>query len=294
MKSSPPPSNVRRPPGDDERAHRAGSPVPPPVAPAKAAQKPSKPKSKALRALELVLSVVFVLSASVAVAWGARKYVVQSPRFGAKTILVEGNQRRRPDEVAGLAGIAVGQNLFSLDEKRAERALLRDPWIEKATISRTLPSTVRILVQEREARAMAEIGGTLYLTTRDGEPFKPLEPGDPHDLPVVSGIAPGLLTRDRVGAAQLVKRALDLVEELERSGLAKRWPVQEVHVAKDTSLVVTIGKEGIQLHMGHAPFREKLEQARAVLNELGRRKADASVVFLDNDAHPERVVVRLR
>jgi cell division protein FtsQ len=238
--------------------------------------------------------VVFVLSASVAVAWAARKYVVTSPRFGAKTILVEGNQRRRPDEVAGLAGIAVGQNLFSLDEKQSERALLRDPWIEKVTISRTLPSTVRILVQEREARALAELGGTLYLTTRDGEPFKPLEPGDPHDLPVVSGVDPKLLTRDRVGAAQLVKRALDLVEELERSGLAKRWPVQEVHVAKDTSLVVTIGKEGIQLHMGHAPFREKIEQARAVLAELGRRKADASVVFLDNDAHPERVVVRLR
>jgi cell division protein FtsQ len=30
------------------------------------------------------------------------------------------------------------------------------------------------------------------------------------------------------------------------------------------------------------------------LNELARRKANASVVFLDNDAHPERVVVRMR
>ena len=55
---------------------------------------------------------------------------------------------------------------------------------------------------------------------------------------------------------------------------------------KDGSLVVFIGKEAIALHLGQPPFRDKVEQAGRVLNEVARRKANASVVFLDNLAHP--------
>jgi cell division protein FtsQ len=52
------------------------------------------------RTLQLVAGVAVVLSASVAVAWGARRYVMQSPRFGVRTILVDGNHKRAAETVA--------------------------------------------------------------------------------------------------------------------------------------------------------------------------------------------------
>ena len=91
-----------------------------------------------------------------------------------------------------------------------------------------------------------------------------------------------------------VKRALDVADDAERSGLAKRYPIQELHLEKDGSLVVTIGKEAVALHLGMPPYRDKIEEASRVLFEVSRRKASAAVVFLDNSAHPERVVVRMR
>src|SRR5262249_24432732 len=114
------------------------------------------------------------------------------------------------------------------------------------------------------------------------------------DLPVVSGLTAEQVATDRPGAVLAVKRALDVADDLERAGIAKSHPIEEIFLEKDGSLVVTVGREAMLLHLWQAAYREKIDQLRSVLGELGRRKANSSVVFVDNDAHPERVVVRLR
>lgn len=246
------------------------------------------------RGLQLVAGAAVVVAASISVAWGARRYVTTSPRFAVRTVLVEGERRRSALAVAEAAGVAVGKNIFALDLHHAGQLLAQDPWIERATVTRKLPSTVAISVVEREAYAAAVINAELYLATRDGDLFKKLGEDDPSDLPIVTGITAEQIARDRAGVVLAVKRVLDVVEDFERTGIAKRYPVEELHLEKDGVLTVTIGKEAIALHLGMPPYRDKIEQASRVLNEVARRKANAQVIFLDNDAHPERVVVRMR
>jgi cell division protein FtsQ len=261
---------------------------PPPGSPKRRAE------SRISRGLQLVAGAIVVVAASIGVAWGARRYVTTSPRFAVRTVLVEGERRRSAAAVADVAGVAVGKNIFALDLNRSGQLLTQDPWIERATVTRKLPSTVAITVVEREAYAAAVISGELYLATRDGDLFKKLGEDDPSDLPVVTGITAEQVSRDRAGVVLAVKRVLDVVEDFERTGIAKRYPVEELHLEKDGVLTVTIGKEAIALHLGMPPYRDKIEQASRVLNEVARRKANAQVLFLDNDAHPERVVVRMR
>ncbi|WP_433934732.1 FtsQ-type POTRA domain-containing protein [Sorangium cellulosum] len=254
----------------------------------------ARPLSRHFRALQLLAGAAVVLFASTAVAWGARRYIVSSPRFAVRTVLVDGVQRRTAEQVASSGGIEVGKNIFTLDLELASASIAADPWIEKATVTRTLPSTVHVNVVERDAQALVAIGGDLYLATRDGELFKELAEDDPVDLPVVTGITGEQVARDRAGVVIAVRRLLDVVEDMARAGVARRYPIQELHIERDGSVVVTIGKEGIALHLGQPPYRDKVGQASRVLTELAQRKASASVIFLDNDAHPERVVVRMK
>jgi cell division protein FtsQ len=274
---------------------------PPPTArtlrpPSRAAAPPSAPApSRLSRAVQLLAGATIVISASVAVAWGARRYIVSSPRFAVRTVLVDGARRRGADKIASEAGVSVGANIFAIDPRAAAAAVpAADPWIERATVTRTLPSTVHIAVVEREARALVSIGGELYLATRDGDLFKRAAAEDPLDLPVVTGILPEQVASDRAGVVLTVKRVLDVADELDRTGIAKTRPLEELHVERDGSLVATVGKDAVLLSLGQPPYRDKIEQASRVLGEVARRKANASVVFLDNDAHPERVVVRMR
>jgi cell division protein FtsQ len=55
-----------------------------------------------------------------------------------------------------------------------------------------------------------------------------------------------------------------------------------------------VGKDGLSLALGAAPFRRKLEEAGRVIAETDRRGSRASAIMLDDDARPERVVVRTR
>jgi cell division protein FtsQ len=283
--------------GDDDSPlpGPATTTVRPPPMPKRA--EPSKLRrtgGQLFKALQLIGGVIIVLVASVAVAWGARRYVISSPRFAIRTVLVDGAKKRSAGQVASSAGVEVGKNIFALDLVNAGQLVTQDPWIEKAQVTRKLPSTVTINVVEREAYASAVIGGDLYLSTRDGELFKKLGEDDPSDLPLVTGLQSEQVVRDRPGVVLAIKRVLDVADDLERSGVGKRYPIQELHLEKDGSLVVTIGKDAIALHFGQPPYRDKIEQASRVLNEVARRKAQPSVIFLDNDAHPERVVVRMR
>ncbi|MBI4703678.1 MAG: FtsQ-type POTRA domain-containing protein, partial [Deltaproteobacteria bacterium] len=202
--------------------------------------------------------------------------------------------RRSEHEIARRAGIGLGTNVVSVELRNAQAAIQTDPWIERATVSRELPGTIRIAVVEREARILSSIGGELFLVDRRGEPFKRFESGDPFDLPVATGIEPELVARDRAGATERLRLAIEALEALESGGLAVRFPVQELHLGADASVTATVGTAAVTLQLGRPPYRDKAARAERVLAEVARRQAQPAVVFLDNDAHPERVVVRMQ
>ncbi|MCL2824656.1 MAG: FtsQ-type POTRA domain-containing protein, partial [Polyangiaceae bacterium] len=245
-------------------------------------------KAQGFRALA---SVAFVVAASVALAWGIKQHVASSPRFAVKTIRVEGTSRLTPEQVSEAAGVAIGMNVFSIDLDAARRRILQDPWIATAEIGRTLPSKLTISVSEREASGVVAVDADLYLCTPEGELFKKLEVGDPIGLVVVSGVTASLVANDRKLAVSRIRSALELVGQYDLPWLSQRYPVQEVRIADDGTLRLIVGRDPVALDMGRGPYRIKVQRAARVLREVQAQKAVPSVVFLDNEAHPERVVV---
>jgi cell division protein FtsQ len=219
--------------------------------------------------------------------------VTTSARFGVAHVEVLGAERRSVDAVVTESGIAIGTNVFDLDLDAARARLLKDPWIAEATLARRLPGTIVVQLHERKAAALVALGDTL-LASADGEPFKRFEAGDPADLPLVTGLTPDAFAADPEGAKRTVRRAIDLAAEYDRGALARRSPLQEVHVDADGAFVIVVGRGGMQLALGGPPFRRKLDYAARVVAELDKRGAKADAIMLDNEARPERVVVRMR
>lgn len=106
-------------------------------------------------------------AAAVVVAVGAVG-LVASPVFEADTIAVAGERHLSEAQVRRVAGVDHDTNVFRLDEGSVERRLARDPWILRATVTASLPSTIRIDVVERAPVAVAVTSAGPSLVAEDG------------------------------------------------------------------------------------------------------------------------------
>lgn len=255
---------------------------------------PSVTASRVVRVFRVALGIAMIAGIGSGAAWTARRYVRTSPRFNVADITTTGGKHFGPDDLANVAGIAKGQNVFTIDLDRARARLVADPWIESADVRRRLPGAITIEVVEREAAGVVAMAEGTYLVTREGAILKRLEAGDPVDFHVVTGLALNGFVDDRDGATRTIRRALDLASDYDRSPLARRSPLEEVHVEANGDMTLVAGKSGTLLRMGAGPYRRKLEHAVRTVAELDRRSAKPAAIMLDDEARPERVVVRMR
>jgi cell division protein FtsQ len=245
-------------------------------------------------AVKLASGLAVVVGASLAVAWSAHHYALTSPRFAIHTVDLVGAKRSTLDQVKAESGVNVGDNIFALDTDLAERKLLENPWISEVKVTRRLPSTLRVELSEREAAAVVALADHVYLVTREGVPFKEIQPGDPYDLPLITGASPENLARDRAREVERIQTGLEVLHQYERVPLSKVYPAEEVHLADAGDVTLTAGKDGVTLELGTGPWRKKLLMAEEVVGELRKKGRTPGTVFLDNTSHPERVVVRMR
>ena len=239
------------------------------------------------------LGVALAFGIAGGLAWSARSYARQSARFAVARIDVTGNARLSVERISAIAELRPGMNVFDVRAEEARKKLQNEPWISSADVSRKLPDSVTVRLTERKAAALVALGETM-LATRDGFVFKRLEEGDPTDLPVVTCLDPAAATTDPEGMKRTITEALDLLAEYETTRIAARYPAEELCARPDGTFALVVGKDGLSLRLGPAPYRRKLAQAERVLYELERRRTKADLVLLDNEARPDRVVVRVR
>ena len=278
----------------EDKPAREEPEAPSPDPPKAGRRKHQMPPPSWLAPLRTAAGFVLVAAVSLGVAWGARRYLMTSPRFGLEQVVVTGQKTRTKDGLLARANVKMGQNVFSIDLDAARNRMLGDPYVKSVTLARRLPDTILVDIEERVPAAMVALGDGLVLVTRDGDAFKRVEVGDPTDLPVITDLPAELAENDREGFADKIRRALDVAVDYQQSTLASKQPLQEIHFEAGTGIVLGVGSPVISLVLGGPPFRKKLEQASRVAMELERRGQKPDAILLDHDARPERVVARVR
>lgn len=237
--------------------------------------------------------VLAIAGGAVAVGRLIEAHVRRSPAFATKVIDLQGNERLDRDAVLHAATLALGKNAFAVSPEDAERALLKNPWIAAANVVRRLPDTYAITIEERQAVAIIALDQP-YLVAGDAAVFKAWEPGDPEELPVVTGADQATFATDRVYRTSILVNAVALLHDYRDAGLWKRAPIQEIHVESDEGLTLYLGEDATAVRLHRPPFRKKLARLRRVLDQLSAKHAEAAYVYLDNVRREDRVTVRLR
>ena len=114
-----------------------------------------------------------------------------------------------------LLGPAVGENILGLDIDALKARLRASPWVADATVSRTLPDTLRVEIHERVPLALAEVE-RLYLMDGGRRPHRHLRPAHRRLRPAHRARPGAAWTRRR--AASAPQRAGALLARPRRPG----------------------------------------------------------------------------
>jgi cell division protein FtsQ len=208
--------------------------------------------------------------------------VAQARMLQIDRVAVRGNSRLSTVEVLALLNGLRGENLVWADLGAWRRRLLASPWVRDATLRRSLPSTVEVVVSEREPIGIGRVNGALYLVDDRGAIIDEYGPqyGD-LDLPVIDGLAaphaPAALGEDP--HAELAARLLVALRA--KPPVLQR--ISQVDVGDAHNAAVILTGDPALLYVGEERFVQRLESYLDLASALRGQVATIDYVDLRFD-----------
>lgn len=221
------------------------------------------------------------------------RFVRTSESFALEHVEIRGAKILSEEAILAASGLVLGENVFKSPPEEVERRLAAHPWVSDVRVRRKLPGRFEIEVREHAARAILAID-SLYLVSREGVVFKEIEPGEHHDLPVVTFEDRGAIRSSRQLRAELLRDVAALLHEVEAAEPAWAATLAEIHVHRDGSFILRFGEAGTEVRLGKGGLDGKLRRLRQVFERLDRAGLEAATVYADNERRPDRLTVELR
>ena len=240
------------------------------------------------------LAIALVVCALIGGAiYGGRYFLYSSPRFALQNLRISGAHRLSVAAIERRAAVPLSTNLLSIDTHAVETRLLGEPWLQAALVRRELPATLRIEVVEHRAAALVALE-SLYLCDADGVVFKRAAPSEGLGLPVITGIGRATYVLEPAYARVQIGAALAALARYQKK--ASRPPIGEVHIDRFIGATLYTQK-GLAIELGRgepAELESRLLRFDAVWRVLQKGQAEGKpvLVFLNNRAHPDHVIVR--
>lgn len=212
-----------------------------------------------------------------------------SPQFALRTVRVQGLRRATEKELLRLAGIAPGTNLWALDPATVAQTMAGHPWVRTVEVTRSLPDTLQLRVEERAPVALASLGD-LYVVDAQGAPFKRVSPAESLDLPLLTGLTREQAEKDPAGTAARLREGLGVADAYQR--VLERPRLSEVQIGEASFEVVTA--DGVRVGLGRDDLDGQLRRLQRVREELQHRGLAAAAIHLENRVRPGWVAVQVQ
>lgn len=215
--------------------------------------------------IERISLIVLGWCGAVGVLFGGYLAVTMLPLFEVREITIHGALTTlKADDLRALVGVEPGTNLFRVSIADIQRRVRTHPWVGEVAVRRKLPHTLWVYVAERIPTALLNLQG-LYLVDDVGVIFKSWGPGDPADLPILSGVTKVTVNEDGLGFSPQVASLVRLKEVLDRMPLAETLGCAELIVDRYGQIAIVTERPMLYVRLGGVPDARQLARLHAVL-----------------------------
>jgi cell division septal protein FtsQ len=212
---------------------------------------------------------------------GAYFYAFYSPIYDVTEIQVNGTKKTHPEEIQRKISWCTGKNIFSLKLEKVKEKLLEDVRLKSVQVSRMLPHTVVIQVEEKTPVLWISLPAVLpgaedygFFGLSADQEIIPLDKEDlSHDLPMVSGVD----VREMTGSSgPLLEayhryesfktgRALEFYEMLTDNDPDALKLLAEINASDAPNLTLYLLPFGNKVLMGSGEYRRKWNRLKTIL-----------------------------
>jgi len=217
-------------------------------------------KRKKRKIISLLTSSFKVLLISV-VFWGsiyaAHKWIRSSHLFMCRKFEFEGNMLIEDTELYSLVKSELSKNIFTIDTKKIIASIEEIPFAETVSVSRKLPSTVKIMVEEIEPIAFIA-GKEIFTLDIKGRIFPKLKPVRVHDLLIVTGISEKQLETKKA-------EIINVVSLLKKDEISLYNDISEIHFS-GSKITMFLYKDGLPVYLNNKNIESSLMYLKSFLN----------------------------
>jgi len=213
--------------------------------------------------------------------------VYENPRFAITQVVVENDGGLTAQQVMGLAGVAVGQNILLLDLAQVQRNLEAVPIIRCVEVRRVMPAKLFIRINERIAVARVKAADSQLFIDRAGMVMTPLrlrdgtvvQPQAPGALPVLTGFLPADVRVGKQVQTEQVYRALELLDKVQQAAAGSMMEIATVDISKPRHLTLTT-KQNTQVKFDVTGFQQQMRRLSAIMTWAAQRQKLVAAVDL--------------
>jgi len=211
--------------------------------------------------------------------------------FQISDLIVEGNQRVPSAAIIESLAIPAHADLLQVDLRELAAAVLRNPWIKTARVSRRLPATLQVHISERVPLAVV-VTDRPYLVSEDGLILAEASLAEIPDFPLLKlDVDHPFEMGERIDPAR-IEQGARLWQQFQRSVLGTDVQAMEIQLKGDGSCTVLLGPGLPSLHFGEDDgIQWQLDRLAQVLEMRGTALRELEYVDL---RFTDKVIVKPR
>lgn len=237
-------------------------------------------KIKILKTLALIIICVVLLV-----------LLLSSSLFNINTILVEGNNKLSEEKVISISSIELYTNMFNFSKMKARAKLIENSYIEDAQITRKLPSTILITIEERVPTYMLQFADSYVYINNQGYMLE--ISNEKLDIPILTGFTTDLSNikpGNRLNSDDLKKMGtvIKIYQTLVNNEIAEN--LSKIDMSDEKNYILYFENEGKKVYLGDASdLSTRIVYLKSILEAVSGKTGE---IFLDVDLNTERAYFR--
>lgn len=174
-----------------------------------------------------------------------------SPIFDIRNIEVSGNLKISKEKIINFSGLELHTNIFKFNKGLVRGKIKQNAYIENVEVTRKLPSTVQIEIEEREAKYMLQFADSYVYINNQGYMLE--ISNEKLDIPILIGFTTDLSNikaGNRINVADLNKMnmVIKIYEAAKSNGLGDL--ITKIDISNEKNYTIILEKEGKTVYLG--------------------------------------------